>query len=508
MKPTLFIGSSKESLDIAYAVQQNLYQDSEITVWPQGIFELSSTAIDSLLKRLDTFDFSVFVFSPDDITFIRNEENKAVRDNVLLEIGLFIGRLGLERCFILSPEDDAELRIPTDLIGLTRAKYETARSDANLQAATGPACTSIRTSIARLGHRNAESEAPLESPKRPEQTLKEQTLEKAKTASEETGEQEDFATEYHWLFLYLDKEYAKSLEQLAIKITEEQDIEQLANLESWKATIQYNQDPTIGTGIFDEVFGKFPKSHYPYLTLSEELIKNNRHAECLVLLDGGLDEVKDKLPLIRKKSECLQKMGEQEDAITVLNKYLTQFADTYELYFDLSKLYLEKQDYKLALSCLHEGLKYNPNNRLLMHHYARLLYDHFDMKLSLIPYNKLVELAPEDPEYRTLRGNAYLELELNDLAIYEYKEADKMAGHKQSWIIANIGNLLNNRGLHSEAIPNFNLAIELTPDYQYAHERLARAIKLRSEQSDKLKEIEQDAMQQLAQFNIDEMQVK
>lgn len=128
MRPRLFIGSSREGLSIAYASQQNLRHDAEITVWDQGVFELSSTALDSLIKVLDKSDFGMFVFSPDDLLIIRGEENQAVRDNVVFELGLFIGHLGKDRCFILVPEGTDRLRIASDLIGITPATFETDRS--------------------------------------------------------------------------------------------------------------------------------------------------------------------------------------------------------------------------------------------------------------------------------------------------------------------------------------------------------------------------------------------
>jgi predicted nucleotide-binding protein len=57
MKPKIFIGSSVEGLSVAYAIQQNLTQDAESTVWDQGIFELSKTSIESLTNVVERSDF-------------------------------------------------------------------------------------------------------------------------------------------------------------------------------------------------------------------------------------------------------------------------------------------------------------------------------------------------------------------------------------------------------------------------------------------------------------------
>ncbi|MDH3972920.1 MAG: nucleotide-binding protein [Deltaproteobacteria bacterium] len=151
MKPRIFIASSVEGLDIAYGVQENLEYDAEITVWAQGIFELSKTTLEDLLDAINSFDFAIFVFSFDDIAKIRGENVKAVRDNVLFELGLFIGKLGKNRSFFIMPREADEIHLPTDILGFKPGTFESNRGDGNLQAALGPCCNQIRKAIKKLG---------------------------------------------------------------------------------------------------------------------------------------------------------------------------------------------------------------------------------------------------------------------------------------------------------------------------------------------------------------------
>src|SRR5436190_264051 len=96
-KPKLFIGSSTEGLNVAKAIHQNLDHFAEVTIWTQNVFLLSTPIITSLVKALNTFDFAIFVFTPDDMTSIRGEIQNTVRDNVIFETGLFAGKLGTNR---------------------------------------------------------------------------------------------------------------------------------------------------------------------------------------------------------------------------------------------------------------------------------------------------------------------------------------------------------------------------------------------------------------------------
>lgn len=150
MRPRVFIGSSVESLPLARAIQAELSYDFEITIWSQGIFKLSNNALEDLEGALDAFDYGIFVFEPNDILKIRNRRNKSVRDNVIFEFGLFIGKLGKHRVFFLVPEDSENLHLPSDLLGIKAGKYFT-RRDGNLRAAVAPFCDEVRERGRSLG---------------------------------------------------------------------------------------------------------------------------------------------------------------------------------------------------------------------------------------------------------------------------------------------------------------------------------------------------------------------
>lgn len=156
MKPVLFIGSSSESLDVAYAAQENLEDCAQAIVWKQGLFELSRNFLDSLLDTLDETDFGLFVFAPDDLTKIRGHAMATARDNVVFELGLFIGRLGRERSFILMPKDIMDLHLPSDLLGINTATFDRPENPRLLVATLGAACNKVRRAIQQLSNSKRE----------------------------------------------------------------------------------------------------------------------------------------------------------------------------------------------------------------------------------------------------------------------------------------------------------------------------------------------------------------
>src|SRR5580765_2795632 len=151
MKPRVFIGSSVQHEDIAYALQEELQHDATVKVWPQGIFEAGSNALDDLIKATGDFDFGIFIFAPEDKITVKQTQALTVRDNVLFELGLFLGKLGKERNFYLIPAESSKSHVASDLEGVTPLKFQMPDSTDDLQSALGPAANQVRKRMKKLG---------------------------------------------------------------------------------------------------------------------------------------------------------------------------------------------------------------------------------------------------------------------------------------------------------------------------------------------------------------------
>lgn len=151
--PRVFIGSSSEGLRIARAIQANLdaADAAECVVWDQGVFGLAQGTLDALVDEAATHDFAVLVLTPDDVVEKRGQSGASPRDNVLFELGLFMGKLGRDRTFMVARRNN-ELQLPSDLAGLVRGRFRE-HSSGNMRAALGPFCSELEDIIRDRGIR-------------------------------------------------------------------------------------------------------------------------------------------------------------------------------------------------------------------------------------------------------------------------------------------------------------------------------------------------------------------
>lgn len=97
--------------------------DHQVLRWDDNdCFIAGESTISSLMKKRKEVDAAIILYSSDDKVWFRNDKITQPRDNVLFEHGLFIGALGIERTIII--RTDNNVKIPTDLHGLTYISYE------------------------------------------------------------------------------------------------------------------------------------------------------------------------------------------------------------------------------------------------------------------------------------------------------------------------------------------------------------------------------------------------
>ncbi|HJQ31808.1 MAG TPA: nucleotide-binding protein [Pyrinomonadaceae bacterium] len=146
-KASVFIGSSKEGLDVARAIGDGIECCADPIIWDEGVFEFGRSYLEELVAEIEKHDFAILVLTADDVTESRGDSKQSPRDNVLFELGLFMGKLGRERTFIVCDENTAQMKLPSDLSGISLITYEGARmADAAASAVRG-ACMRINRVI-------------------------------------------------------------------------------------------------------------------------------------------------------------------------------------------------------------------------------------------------------------------------------------------------------------------------------------------------------------------------
>ncbi|WP_082605542.1 TIR domain-containing protein [Curvibacter sp. PAE-UM] len=458
MKPRAFIGSSVEGLNIAYAVQQNLLYDAEITVWSQGVFQLTAGAVDSLIDILNTSDFGIFIFTPDDIATIRKASTPVVRDNVLFELGLFLGKLGRDRAFFLIPDNITDLHLPTDLLGITPGKYEGSRSDTNLQAATGPVCNQIRNQIKKIGVTPGRLATP--------------------SVAEDVSKPD---ADGKWFEAFLSGNHAEAQQLLELKLQKQSGVDRLKT-ELW---LHFNN---LKMGKSDALaaisaFCRDQKSNVDLIEMSAILLLAEGHADTAIQLIYEADEIVQKKPEIRiALADCYMKVGEPSLAERALDQ--SENYESSDVAVKLSEILEEQGKKDAAFVAIHKAYIEDSVNESIRYRFSRLALAMEKNEISSFLLEKLTRDFPKNSDYWGYFGNACYALRLYDRALFAYRQGVALGGNVQ-WILSNIGNLLSTKDLPTESIIYLEQSTksEGTP---YAFERLASAMKAKQAELDLL----------------------
>jgi hypothetical protein len=150
----VWIGSSVPGLPLAEAVLYHLRKcdDLRCRMWDEGTFVFGAATLESLEEAANDVDVAILCLTPDDELVVSGEQRTLTpRDNVIFELGFFMGALGRDRA-IAFHQDLGELRTLTDLSGIERAIFRR-RDGESIEEAVHNQCHKIKNHILKLGPR-------------------------------------------------------------------------------------------------------------------------------------------------------------------------------------------------------------------------------------------------------------------------------------------------------------------------------------------------------------------
>ena len=132
-KKKIFIGSSKKEESLAKKARIILEKEFPFEVivwtdelWEKGTFRLNSSTLDGLMKATLRCDFGLMIGTKDDKVEVKGQEKFKARDNVIFELGLFMGRVGLTHVAFAVEHD---LDVMSDADGICLAYFDKHKRD-------------------------------------------------------------------------------------------------------------------------------------------------------------------------------------------------------------------------------------------------------------------------------------------------------------------------------------------------------------------------------------------
>jgi len=467
--PKLFIGSSVEGLPVAYAIQSNLNHSADVVVWDQGVFTLSDTTIESLVAILNTCDFGIFIFSPDDIGLIKGSRDKIIRDNVLFELGLFIGSIGRNRTFIVAPKNSPKMRIPTDLLGITLGRYDTEKLDDNPQASTAAFCNDVRIAIKKKGFlRQTESIDTAISDN--------QEIVEPKSSSQDEVNNND------WIELYYANKFDDSIEAINKKLEGELDDADRVFLNTMIAVCKAKSNPSEGVKGVEAYLKDNQDSVHAWQAVAFFYLQGILFQKAEKIIDEGLTKFPDNFGLLKYKADLLSRKGRPSEAVDLLEPFIASDETVLSKYIDYCK---EAGMQPEALQAIRLAFLENAYSEYIISTYARLAYDEEKHKVALYLYNYLVGLYPDKAYYKVMLGNSAILFDFHDIALINYRAAAEIYKESDNFAIENIGHILQILGLHEEAKAYFLKAVETDKNSAYSYNRLSDLISIQKKEAER-----------------------
>ncbi len=337
--------------------------------------------------------------------------------------------------------------------------------------------------------------AETESPGSPsESTVKEKEDLSAEKKAELTADEKP-AKERSWFSFFLKKDYDKALEILEEDLRSEHD-DQKRNLTiSRIGHVRFEKDNKEGAEYFEKALKQTQGSAEVYHWYALSYYFRNKYDEAMNIIKKGIDANPTAFFLYNFLATCLVGQSREIEAVEMLFEHLKHNPEIPTHYTKIAEILSEMGKKELARDCCRLGFKHCPDDTSLLEQYGSVVLEMDDYKEAMLVYNRLTIKKPEDAKFWVLLGNQYLMLSFHDLALEAYKKGNELAKENEGWIVSNIGNLMKNRGFYTEGVSYLKQGISIESNSQYAHERLAQALKGANDEAERRDALEKEILQ-------------
>ncbi|MFT3746945.1 MAG: nucleotide-binding protein [Agriterribacter sp.] len=143
-RKSVFICSASSALDIALCFKKKLSDEHDVFIWKEGAFGLTEHYLESIAKASQRYEFAVILLTPEIKTAIADGFKIFAKDNVIFEMGYFLGTFGRSRTFFVV-EKSEDFKLPSYIDGINCAEFVRPSSIDLLDIELISACNAVKT---------------------------------------------------------------------------------------------------------------------------------------------------------------------------------------------------------------------------------------------------------------------------------------------------------------------------------------------------------------------------
>ncbi|MFW2368372.1 MAG: tetratricopeptide repeat protein [Desulforhopalus sp.] len=173
------------------------------------------------------------------------------------------------------------------------------------------------------------------------------------------------------------------------------------------------------------------------------------------------------------KTRIYQKLGNSDEAIILLQKYIELEESRSPLFYALlSSFYQAEDENQKALAMLEEAINLYGDNQQLLFEYGLLLEKNGFSQEAVATMHQLLELEPDHAEALNFIGYTWADQNVNLKKALEYISRAAELKPDNGFIIDSLGWVYFRLGKSQKAIRELERSLELEPDDPHIHEHL------------------------------------